>query len=220
MDFSIIFQLRSKKFWWMDVILYFVISVAVAVVFCYLLFALKTGIQKQELIAATEKLKEVGTDDQKEQEKTVLGYRKKINDFNNIFKNHSFASHVFDFMQDQTLPYIWFKRFSLDQKNSAVQLSGEVDTMDNLSRQVANFEKNENVKKVTLLSSTVGANGKTDFSINLILDQKIFKYVPLPKIVNEEETVQQDQATDSATDATNNNPADNTKQEDNNPPNN
>lgn len=183
MDFSIIFQLRSKRFWWMDVILYFVIAVLIATGFCYLLFMLQIGIQQQELKVATENLKNVGTQDQKDQEKSVIGYRKKINDFNNFFKNHSFGSHIFDFMQDQTLPYIWFKKFSLDQKNSAIQLSGEVDNMDNLSRQVANFEKNENVKKVALLSSTVGTTGKIDFNINLILDSKIFKYIQAIKQV-------------------------------------
>ena len=41
MDFSVIFQLRTKKFWWMDVIFYFVISALVATVLCYLIFLIK-----------------------------------------------------------------------------------------------------------------------------------------------------------------------------------
>jgi hypothetical protein len=186
MDFSIIFQLRNKRFWWMDVALYFVIAVLIATGFCYLLFMVQIGIQQQELKVADENLKGVGTQDQKDQEKVVIDYRKKINDFNNLFKNHSFGSHVFDFMQDQTLPYIYFKRFSLDQKSSSVQLTGETDNMDNLSRQVANFEKNENVKKVGQLSSTIGTSGKIEFNVNLILDSKIFKYIPavVPPVEN------------------------------------
>ena len=38
MDLSAIFQIRTKKFWWMDVIFYFVISLLVATVFCYGIF--------------------------------------------------------------------------------------------------------------------------------------------------------------------------------------
>ena len=38
MDFSVIFQLRTKKFWWMDVIFYFVIYLLIATVLCYFIF--------------------------------------------------------------------------------------------------------------------------------------------------------------------------------------
>ena len=83
----------------------------------------------------------VGTDQQKEQETEVIDYRKKINDFTDLLKNHEFASNVFAFMQAQTMPNVWFKQFSLDEKNNAVQLSGEADDMDAFSRQVAALKK-------------------------------------------------------------------------------
>jgi hypothetical protein len=176
MDFSIIYKLRAKKYWWLDVILYFAVSVLIAVVFCYIIFSVKISIVKKGIEDQTTSLQTVGTNDQKNQEKEVLGYIRKINDFNTLFKNHKFASNAFAFMQQQTMPFIWFKRFALDQRNSSVQLSGQAESMDSFSRQVANFEKNNYIKKLGSISSTIATDGKVDFGTSLSLDQKIFDY--------------------------------------------
>ncbi|MGA2418061.1 MAG: DUF5018 domain-containing protein [Candidatus Staskawiczbacteria bacterium] len=177
MDFSVIFQLRQKKFWWMDVIFYFAVSLLVATVLCYLIFLTKNSFQRQDIQKETVALHTVGTDQQKAQEKDVINYRNKINDFTALFQNHEFASNAFAFMQTQTMPNIWFKQFTLDEKNSVVQLSGEADNMDAFSRQVATFEKNQYVKSVGTLNSSLGQSTKIEFNIDLALDQNIFNYI-------------------------------------------
>lgn len=134
--------------------------------------------QREEIKNQIEALQTVGTPQQKEYEKSVLGYQKKINDFTDIFENHEFASHVFGFMQKQTLPNIWFKQFSLDRKNTKVEMSGEADSMEAVSRQVANFERNESVEKVTTLNSSLGQFAKIDFSLSVALNKDLFVYVP------------------------------------------
>ena len=178
MDFRILFQLREKRFWWMDVIFYFAVSLFIATIFCYVIFLVKNSMQREEIKNQIEALQTVGTPQQKEYEKSVLEYQKKINDFTEIFENHEFASHVFGFMQKQTLPNIWFKQFSLDKKNTKVEMSGEADSMDAVSRQVANFERNENVENVTTLSSSLGQSAKIDFSLSVALNKDLFAYVP------------------------------------------
>lgn len=177
MDFSVIFQLRNKKFWWMDVIFYFAISLLVATVFSYLIFLVKNGMTKNDIKDEILALQTVGTDSQKEQEKVVVNYQQKVNDFVKLFKNHEFASNVFAFMEKQTMPNIWFKQFALDEKNRGVQLSGEADSMDALSRQVATFEKNEYVKSVGALNSSLGESARIEFNFNLSLDPNIFSYI-------------------------------------------
>ena len=150
MDFSVIFQLRTKKFWWMDVIFYFVISLLIATVFCYIIFLTKNSFQREDIKKEIAALQTVGTDQQKEYEKEVISYQGKINDFSNLLKNHEFASNVFAFIQTQTMPNVWFSQFNLDEKNNGVQLSGEADDIDALSRQVATFEKNKYVENIAL----------------------------------------------------------------------
>lgn len=177
MDFSAIFQLRTKKFWWMDVIFYFVISLLIATIFCYVIFLVKNNLQQKDIKKQSAALQTVGTEQQKEYEKTVITYQSKINDFTSLLRNHEFASNVFVFLQEQTMPNVWFKQFSLDQKNSSTQLSGESDDLDSFSRQVATFEKNEHVKSITTLNSSLGSATRVNFNINLVLDQTIFDYI-------------------------------------------
>ena len=177
MDFSVIFQIRTKKFWWMDVIFYFVVSLLVATVLCYGIFWLKNSWQRQEIQTESLKFGNVGTDEQRKEEADVISYQKKINDFTGLFKNHEFASNVFAFMQTQTIPNVWFKQFSLDEKGGTVQLSGESDNLDSLSRQISVLEKNKYVTNVGNLNSSLGDNAKVEFNVSIILSQNIFNYL-------------------------------------------
>ena len=176
MDFRTIFQLRNKKVWWMDVIFYFAISLLVATILCYLVFLIKNIIQKKQIQAVEEALLTVGTQDQLKEEEQVILYKKKFNDFDDILKNHSFGSNIFAFMQDNTQPKIWFKQFSLDAKEAKVQLSGKADDMDMVSRQIASFEKNEYVKNIDNINSTLAEDAKIEFNFNLALNPEIFSY--------------------------------------------
>ena len=162
----------------MDVIFYFVVSLLVATVFCYLVFMFKNGMIKDQISKESAKMESVGTQDQKNRETNVMGYQQKIGDFTVLLKNHEFASNVFAFMQAQTMPNIWFSQFSLDEKNSAIQLNGESDNLDAFSRQVAVLEKNKYVKSITSFNSSLGEAARTEFNIGLVLDDSIFGYLP------------------------------------------
>ena len=191
MDFSTIFQLRTKKIWWVDVIFYFVISFLIAAVFLYLIFIIKNNIQRKEIKEQEIKLESVGTGEQKDYEKNVISYQKKISDFAKLFKNHEFTSNVFVFMEKETLPNIWFKQFNMSEKNSQLQLSGEADNMEAFSRQVAAFEKNEYVKSTDLLNSSLGESARVQFNLNLSLDPKVFNYISDNQGVSENQNDQE-----------------------------
>ena len=182
MDFSVIFQLRTKKFWWMDVIFYFVISLLIATVFCYLIFLVKDGMIKKQIVDETAAMETVGTAQQKQHETEVLSYQKKIANFVGLLKNHEFASNSFAFMQAQTMPNIWFNQFNLDEKNNAIQLSGESDDMDAFSRQLLTLETNKYVKSIGTINSSLGESARTEFNMDLVLDQSIFNYISIASI--------------------------------------
>ena len=86
MDFSAIFQMRTKKFWWMDVIFYFVMSMLIATLLCYAIFSIKYNSNKEEIRKQDIALQTVGTDQQKEEEKQVINYQKKILDLQEFKK--------------------------------------------------------------------------------------------------------------------------------------
>jgi len=177
MDFSIIFKLRNKKIWWLDVIFYFVVALLVATIFSYLIFIIKNVIQNKQIAAIEDQLLTVGTPEQKEQEAQVILYKKKINDFSELIKNHEFASNAFAFIEENTQPNVWFKQFNLDEKGSQIQLMGEAENMEAFSRQTATFEKNEYVKSLGTLNSSLVDSEQIDFNLTLTLDPKIFTYI-------------------------------------------
>jgi len=177
MDVSVISQIKTKKFWWMDVIFYFATSLLVATVFCYFIFSAKNNFLKDDIKKAEEGLKTVGTEQQKATEKSVVGYRDKINKFTELLKNHDLTSNAFALIKSQTMPNVWFKQFSLDRKNNAVQLSGEADSADALSRQILVFEKSKYIKTIGNLNSSLGSSARVDFNVNISLQDSIFTYL-------------------------------------------
>jgi hypothetical protein len=176
-DFSVIFKLRTKRLWWLDVLFYFVVSVLIAAVFCYIIFFVKNSLQKKEISQWTVKLQTVGTDQQKQYEKSVVKYQGKLISFANLLKNHEFPSHVFGFMQDQTIPDIWFKLFSFDTNSTILRTSGQASNMEALSRQVAIFENDKYVRKVNVFNSSTAKSAAVEFNIDLQLDSKIVDYI-------------------------------------------
>jgi len=190
MDFSAIFQIRTKRYWWVDVIFYFAISLLIAALLIYVIFLFKNGMIKKDIELKNADLLKIGTGENKRQEAEVVQYRAKINDFSDLIENHEFASNVFVFVKTQTMPNIWFKQFSLDSKKNTVQLFGESDDMDAFSRQVDAFEKNKYVKSIGTLNSALGGSARIDFNINLLLDPSIFNY-RLSSIASETSQTQQ-----------------------------
>ncbi len=153
---------------------YFALSLLAAAVLCYFIFSAKVAIQKKDIKELDAALESVGTNQQKEFEKTVFDYQRKINDFTALLKNHQFVSTIFSFMERQTFFNIWFDKFTLNKRDGDVDMSGEADNMAALARQVSAFEKNEYIKKITVLSSKIGGSGMVDFNLNVLMDPKIF----------------------------------------------
>lgn len=174
MAFRAIYQLKNKKLWWIDVLLYFAFSLLITSVLCYLIFSIKNFSQKENIKELNAALESVGTDQQKNFEKEVSSYQKKVNEFALLLKNRKFVSAVFSFMEQQTFFNVWFDKFSMNRKDAGLDLSGEADNMAAFSRQLAAFEKNEYIKKVTVLNSKLGTSGTIQFNLSLLMDPKIF----------------------------------------------
>ena len=177
MDFRINFQLKDKKPWWADVVFYVVSSLLVVLVFSYGVLMIKNYQQKQEILLLDARLKDTRSSEEKKQEAEVLRYQKKIADFSLLIKNHTFASNVFGFIEKNTVLDVWLKQFVMDQKSSQIQLSGQADSMESFSRQVANLENNEYIKSIGVISSFIDDSKRVDFSFNLAMDPKIFSYI-------------------------------------------
>lgn len=174
MNFNLLYQLKNKS-WWTEVFFYFsIVSLSVAIL-TYGVFAYKYYIQDQEINEINEKMLAFPTVQQKEQEKEVFDYKKKIDDFSAILNNQKFFSNVFVFMEKNTLPNVSFSLFDITESLREVRLSGETDNMSSLSHQIQVFEENKDyVKSISVLNSQLGANGATKFVLNISFHPQIF----------------------------------------------
>jgi len=177
MNFSIFSKLRENKLWWVDVVFYFMISSLIATIFCYLIFAAKVYFQKESIGDYDLSLATVGTEEQKAMEKQIFDYQKKINDYDPLIKNHKIISNILAYFEQNTLPEVWFSRFSMTGGDANIILSGETENVETLSKQISVFEASEYLNKITVLSSVLGLENRTDFNVILSLDPKIFNFV-------------------------------------------
>lgn len=174
MDFGIIYQLKTKKFWWLDTIFYFVIALLLATIICFFIFTVKISSQEGKLKELENSIASVGTAQQKETEKEVFKYQKKINDFTVLLAKHKIPTNILKFFEKMTLPNIWFNGFAISSDSSKIQLSGEAEDLITLSRQLFALEGSKFVKDIAELSFEPAETGRTKFNTSFFVDPSIF----------------------------------------------
>lgn len=175
MDFGIIYQLKTKKFWWLDAIFYFVAAFLLATIICFAIFALKISSQEKKLGEVQNQITtSTGTAQQKEEEKQVFEYQRKIDDFAVIMALHKTPTNIMKLFERTTLPNVWFNSFSLNSQAAEIKITGEAEGAVALSRQMAIFEENELVKSVSSLNSEPTETSRVKFDLGLSVDPNIF----------------------------------------------
>lgn len=178
---------EEKKSFWIEVLFYLSLALTVAAIFVWGIVNLQITVQAQKLSDVSKKVDTFSEPAYKETEKRVLDYKKRIDDLTQILSNRKISSHVFSLIEGDTLPKVWFSGFSMSGSENRLTLTGEAENMEVFSRQVQVFEKNDTyVKSVSILNSQIQPDNRVTFSLQLMLDPKIFNYaeVFLPTAVN------------------------------------
>jgi len=175
MDFGIIYQLKIKKFWWLDTIFYFVAALLLATIICFVIFTVKISFQERKLKEIDNNIiVNTGTTQQRELEKEVFEYQRKIDNFAIILANHKIPTNIFKFFEKITLPNVWFNNFIIMAQTAGIQISGETESTTALSRQLSIFEENKFIKDISDLTFEPTETGKIRFNLNISLSPDIF----------------------------------------------
>lgn len=146
-------------------------------IYFYSLFYLKVSIQKQKIDEVSKKISMYPSEQQKVEEQKIFYYKKKIDDFSSIINSHKISSNIFNFIEKDTLPNIRFSSFSLSESTNEIKLTGETDNMETLSRQFQIFENDKDyVKNINVVDSKTNNKGTVEFTLNVVLDTKVFSY--------------------------------------------
>lgn len=174
MDFGVIYQLKTRNYWGVNAALYFSIALFVSTIICFFIFDAKTSSLQGKLVEAQKLTESIGTPAQKDLEKKVFDYQKKIDDFAVILAGHEIPSNVFSLIERLTFPSVWFYSISVNNATGNIQLSGETETKDTLIQQVSILEGSDFITSVSNLSSGVTESGRVKFNLSLSLDPSIY----------------------------------------------
>jgi len=160
-----------------DYLFYFACIILAVSVLSYLVFNFKVQLQQKQIQTAENMSIALGTVDNRAYSKKFLNYKKQIDDFTAIISDHKITSNVFNFIEKNTLPDIWFSSFNMQESSGELKLSGEVSDLGQLSQQIAVFEKSTNyVSTVSVVDSQENNNGRVSFALDLVLKPEIFNY--------------------------------------------
>jgi len=174
-----LYQLKNKQPSWINPVFYFACLLLGAVIFCYGIFFFKTYLQQQKIDELAMKIATYGTPEDKMAENKVIEYKKKIDDFALLLAGHKISLKMFNFIEEKTLPDVWFSSISASGTKNEVTLIGQAATGETLSRQMGVFEDSkEYVKNISLLSSQFGEKGSINFTVGMALEPKLFSYDP------------------------------------------
>jgi hypothetical protein len=103
-------------------------------------------------------------------EKEISTAKKKIEDFSFLIDRHLKPSQVFEIVEKNCHPKVWFSRFSLASREKTLRLSGETDNFETLGQQIFILEEETALAKVTLESFSITSEGKINFELSLLLN--------------------------------------------------
>ncbi len=154
---------------WVNILFYFSL---VLLVFCIAgFFILSSSIKKSQksLTDLENVFTSAKTPERIYLEEEVLKYQKKTEDFSKIVREHLETSKVFDLLQKDCHPKVWFSQFNLDSKGNQIGLSGETQSFESLGQQLLIFQGEDFIESVNLEKVSISKEGKIGFSLSLSL---------------------------------------------------
>ena len=142
---------------------------------CYFGVRIKNSSIKSQIEEVKLNVSKIKIEGDKETERQVLGYQKKINDFSELFNEHKIVSSFLGLLRNSTHLKVSFLRLDLNIETAQVILGGETENFKTLGEQILYFEGSEFTKGLVLSNLALGKEGNVKFNISLSLDPEIFK---------------------------------------------
>jgi len=111
-----------------------------------------------------------------DQEKLIVFYSQLVN-LKKLLQQHIFTSPLFEWLEKNTLPTIYYTKFSLDTNNHRLNLSGSAKTVEDFAKQVLFFNNQPEVQSISFNNITSGQNKIWQFDLIVTFKESIFQKV-------------------------------------------
>ena len=108
-----------------------------------------------------------------EKERFLTFYSQLVN-LQTVLDRRFFAQNIFTFLEDRTLPEVYYTDVEYEERRLGAYLSGRTDNMKNFVNQLAIYDESDEVARAILGKLTVNEEGVI-FSVNIIFDTEFLR---------------------------------------------
>jgi len=177
MAIEIVPKPKVKEIPWLKIALSLFVALLLIALLSYLALFFYQNRLSKELALLENQLER--TEEEEELERRVLLYQQKIADYGILLAEHQLKYQlplkIFEFLEKNTHPDIWFSEFNLDSENNIVRVSGYTNNFETLSQQMFILQKQETLKSIDLSNVSINREKGIEFEFTLIFDPKIIK---------------------------------------------
>lgn len=112
-------------------------------------------------------------EDIQEKEQLIIPLKEKIDSFNLLVSNHGSTRGIFNLLEEDTLPRVWFSNFNFSLEERQLILSGNTDSFTTLEQQRYVFGQNPLVSSLRLSGVFLSEETGIDFTMEIIFKPSI-----------------------------------------------
>ncbi len=143
----------------------FFISIAV---YAGIVFGYKPYLENQ-IASLDNQIKTYGQQIPPEEQTKLISFYSQIANLRNILGSHIVSSQIFDWLEKNTIPAIYYSKLDLLSPSNQLNLAGYSKSMDDFSKQAILFQNNPLVERIAINSVTAAPGDLWQFDITLFL---------------------------------------------------
>ena len=164
---------KTKETTWTSIAFYALLAIFLVFAASYFVLAFYEKGLARELEKLEKDLTKTATESQLE--KDIIAFQKRAQDTIPLLESHSFPTKIFEFLEKNTYPQVWFRDLKVDLGQGIIIASGNAANFEVLAQQVRTFEREEQIKNVMLSKVSAGRAEGITFDLRLTFDSAVLK---------------------------------------------
>jgi len=160
----------------LDILLVFSLLLLIAAIAGYVVFYKLIADGKLVLEDLNRRITQENTAERVALKTEMIEMKRKIDDFGYLVNQHLKIDQVFEIIQTNTHPQVWFTQFELDPRSRIVKLIGETQSFATVGQQVSFFQKVDKINQVNLDEVSLTKEGKISFKLSLSFKPEVFNF--------------------------------------------
>ena len=118
---------------------------------------------------------------EKQLEKEIFTYQKKMKDFSLLLDSHQTFYGLFELLEKNCHPKVWFSSFNIEAESHELTLTGEAENFQSIEQQIIIFkdstkDSTDDILDVELSEISIQEEGAIAFSLRLSLSPELFSF--------------------------------------------